>query len=65
MSGLIDAMVTTGLVESGGADPAAGVRGLSLSDLRSFMHHANISAAITVGRAGAEPPTRDELPPIT
>jgi fructokinase len=37
---------------------------LSLSDLRSFMHHANISAAITVGRAGAEPPTRDELPLI-
>jgi fructokinase len=65
MSGLIDAMVTTGLVESGGADPAAGVRGLSLSDLRSFMHHANVSAAITVGRAGAEPPTRDELPPIS
>ena len=64
MSGLIDAMVTTGLVDSGGTDPTAGVRGLSLSDLRSFMHHANISAAITVGRAGAEPPTRDELPPI-
>jgi fructokinase len=64
MSGLIDAMTTTGLVASGSADPAAGVRGLSLSDLRSFMHHANISAAITVGRAGAEPPTRDELPPI-
>jgi len=65
MSGLIDAMVTTGLVESGGTDPAGGVRELSLSDLRSFMHHANISAAITVGRAGAEPPTRDELPPIS
>jgi fructokinase len=64
MSGLIDAMTTTGLVTSGSADPAAGVRGLSLSDLRSYMHHANISAAITVGRAGAEPPTRDELPPI-
>ncbi len=64
MSGLIDAMTTTGLVTSDSADPAAGVRGLSLSDLRSYMHHANISAAITVGRAGAEPPTRDELPPI-
>ena len=61
MSGLIDAMVTTGLVESGGADPAAGVRGLSLSDLRSYMHHANISAAITIGRPGADPPTRTEL----
>jgi len=64
MSGLIDAMTTTGLVGVEGSDPAAGVRGLSLSDLRSYMHHANISAAITVGRAGAEPPTRDELPPI-
>lgn len=65
MSGLIDAMTTTGLVSSGGDDPAAGVRDLSLSDLRSYMHHANISAAITVGRAGAEPPTRDELPAIS
>lgn len=65
MSGLIDAMTTTGLVGPGGGDPAAGVRDLSLSDLRSYMHHANISAAITVGRAGAEPPTRDELPPIS
>ena len=65
MSGLIDAMTTTGLVASSGGDPTAGVRRLSLSDLRSFMHHANISAAITVGRAGAEPPTRDELPPIS
>ena len=25
----------------------------------------NLSAAITVGRAGAEPPTRLELPPLT
>lgn len=65
MSGLIDAMTTTGVVTPGGGDPAAGVRELSLSDLRSFMHHANVSAAITVGRAGAEPPTREELPPIT
>ena len=65
MSGLIDAMTTTGLVATDGGEPAAGVRALSLSDVRSFMHHANTSAAITVGRAGAEPPTRDELPPIT
>ena len=65
MSGLIDAMTTTGVVTADSGDPTSGIRGLSLSDLRSFMHHANVSAAITVGRAGAEPPTREELPPIT
>jgi fructokinase len=64
MSGLIDAMITAGLVGTEGGSGER-VRELSLPDLRAYMHHANLSAAITVGRAGAEPPTRLELPPLS
>lgn len=60
MSGLLDALVTGGMVgrpEAGGT-----VRNLSLAQIRACMQHANSSAAMTVCRSGAEPPRRSELP---
>jgi fructokinase len=60
MSGLLDALVTVGM--EGRHDPGVTVRSLSLAEIRACMEHANTSAAITVRRAGAEPPRRHELP---
>jgi fructokinase len=60
MSGLLDALVTGGM--AGREQPGDAVRSLSLAQIRACMQHANTSAAITVRRAGAEPPRRHELP---
>ncbi len=60
MSGFLDALVAEGMV----GRPEAGdtVGNLSLAQIRACMQHANLSAAMTVSRSGAEPPRRRELP---
>lgn len=61
MSGLLDALVAAGM---DGRGPSEAVRNLSLAQVRACMQHANTSAAITVRRAGSEPPLRHELPSL-
>lgn len=57
-AGLLDALDRRDLL---GAAARERRRGLDLEDLESILRHAAIAAAITVSRAGANPPWRAEL----
>ena len=59
MGGLEDALWSEDLV---GADRREALRAVDAATLERIMRHAAAIADITVSRAGANPPTRDELP---
>lgn len=58
MSGLIDALCTLNTV---GSDRTSELKDLSGRQLETVLAHATTAAGITVGHAGAHPPTRAEL----
>jgi fructokinase len=58
MAGLLSAIVDHGL---DGAQNRGALRAMPAETLASVMDHATRAAAITVSRAGANPPTRAEL----
>lgn len=57
MAGLLDALATRGLLGPG----AASLARISSADLTEVLHYALSCAAITVSRAGANPPYSHEL----
>ena len=59
MGGLEDGLWSEDLV---GADRREALRAVDAATLERIMRHAAAIADITVSRAGANPPTRDELP---
>ena len=59
MGGLEDALWSEDLV---GADRREALRAVDTETLERIVRHAAAIADITVSRAGANPPTRDELP---
>ncbi len=58
MAALLSGVVDLGL---DGAQNRQGLRDLSAGSLRDLLGHAARAAAVTVSRAGANPPTRGEL----
>jgi len=58
MAALLSGVVDLGL---DGAQNRKGLRELSAESLRDVLAHASRAAAVTVSRAGANPPTRAEL----
>jgi fructokinase len=58
MAGLLSAIVDHGL---DGAQNRAELRAMPAETLEAIMDHATRAAAVTVSRAGANPPTRAEL----
>jgi len=58
MSGLIDHLAGAGLLGAGRRDA---LRAATSDDVAAMLAHASRIAAITCGRAGADPPTRAEL----
>ncbi|MEV4965519.1 carbohydrate kinase [Streptomyces sp. NPDC053808] len=58
MSGALHALASYGLL---GAEGRAGLRSLDTTVLGDVLRHAVASAAVTVARAGALPPDREEL----
>ncbi|WP_154795329.1 carbohydrate kinase family protein [Occultella kanbiaonis] len=58
MGGLIDGLWTAGLL---GAGRRQALHAIDADTLRAVMEHAGAIAAITVSRAGANPPNRNEL----
>lgn len=61
MSGLLSGLLDRGLL--GGPAGRARLAGASLADVAGAVERALACAAITVSRAGANPPRRDELAP--
>ncbi|KYH46037.1 carbohydrate kinase [Branchiibius sp. NY16-3462-2] len=59
-SGLVSGLLDAGLL--GGPDSRAALRGASLTDVLPAAARAVACSAITVSRAGANPPHREELP---
>ena len=59
MSGLVSGLWDGGLL--GSLRARERLRGASLADVRPAVERATRCAAITVSRAGANPPTRAEL----
>ena len=59
MGGLEDALWSEDLV---GAERREALRAMDAETLERIVRHAAAIADITVSRAGANPPTRDELP---
>lgn len=59
MSGLVSGLLDAGLL--GGLDAREGLGKARLRDVRPALDRASACAAITVSRAGANPPTRAEL----
>jgi len=60
MSGLLSGLLDAGLL--GGTEGRERLRSASLADVRPAVHRALACAAVTVSRAGANPPHRAELP---
>ncbi len=58
MAGLLSAIVDHGL---DGAQNRSDLRAMPVETLSAIMDHATRAAAVTVSRAGANPPTRTEL----
>ena len=58
MAALLSGVVDLGL---DGAQNRKALRELSAETLRDLLAHASRAAAVTVSRAGANPPTRAEL----
>jgi len=58
MAGLLSAIVDHGL---DGAQNRSDLRAMPVETLNAIMDHATRAAAVTVSRAGANPPTRAEL----
>jgi len=58
MAALLSAVVDRGL---DGAQNRADLRALPAEGLTALLAHASRAAAVTVSRAGANPPTRAEL----
>ena len=58
MAGLLSAIVDRGL---DGAQNRGALRAMPAETLAAIMDHATRAAAVTVSRAGANPPTRAEL----
>ncbi|MBG0563733.1 PfkB family carbohydrate kinase [Actinoplanes aureus] len=59
MAGLLDALWDRRLL---GASARPRLRAVTTGDIRRVLSHAALVAALTVTRAGAAPPTREELP---
>ena len=59
MSGLLSGLLDADLL--GGADARARLRAATLADIQPSVHRALTCAALTVSRAGANPPGRHEL----
>ena len=59
MSGLLSGLLDAGLL--GGAEARERLRVATLDDVRPAVERALACAAVTVSRAGANPPRRDEL----
>lgn len=60
MSGLLSGLLDAGLL--GGTTARERLRASNLPDVRPAVERAVATSAITVSRAGADPPTRAELP---
>ncbi|WP_040159599.1 carbohydrate kinase family protein [Mobilicoccus massiliensis] len=60
MAGLISGLLDAGLL--GSADARAALAAADLDAIMPAVTRANVCAAVTVSRAGANPPTRAELP---
>ncbi len=58
MSGLLDHLAGADLL---GGDRAQALREISVRELAAMLNHAVLISGITCQRAGADPPTRDEL----
>jgi fructokinase len=58
MAALLDRLAATGLL---GAESAAALRAIDPGTVAAVLAHAARVAAVTCGRAGADPPTRAEL----
>ena len=59
MAGLVSGLLDAGLL--GGTDARARLRAAGMDQVRPAVERALACAAVTVSRAGANPPHRDEI----
>jgi fructokinase len=59
MAGLISGLLDAGLL--GGTDARARLRAAAMDQVRPAVERALACAAVTVSRAGANPPRRDDI----